>query len=174
MTTPHQDIQRILREEADRYDRILELVEREHDLLKSHRTEGLPAVVADKEALILEIRNLEEERQLVCLRLAKQCGVAPEQLRTETVADTADEAGAKALRALRGRLLATVERIGALNRQNRQMCENGMALVRDVMNAVAHASSPAPAASGGYPAAPSGGGGRPRASQAAGTRSWRA
>ena len=162
----------ILSRQSERYDRVLEIVERERKALMDHRPSELESLVSAKEGLILEIRNLEEERLLVTLRLARFLNADPETLKTSDVIAQVDPGQGARLAAVRGALMDCMDRIGEINRINRRMCENGMALVRDVMGAVAHAAVGAAPETGGYGAAC--GAKRNGTPQAVGTRSWQA
>lgn len=120
----------IVEEEAGLYGRMPVLLQREKRAVADADRSGLVRTLAEKEALITLIQNIEEKRIGMQGALADMLGLSREKLTLRRIARQLPEPHASRMKAAGERLAALIRRIQEDNRTNRRLIEHHIELVQ--------------------------------------------
>jgi flagellar biosynthesis/type III secretory pathway chaperone len=145
-----EDLVSVLSAQLDLYDQLVALSDAEREALVSREPEVVFDLVRRKETLLLRLRTVEESRELLCLRLARQEGTKAAELTLSEIQRRCPEAVLAArLGELRETLRETVKRIQEQNARNAGLCHQGIDLIGEVLHASGQPAGGGRAA-GGY------------------------
>lgn len=128
-----KDLLDILSREQAIYDQILALLETEQDCLVREKPSRVMELARQKEQLLLKIRNLEEARELVCLRLAREWKIPVSGFCLSRVEKHVDQETAARVATLRVQMQEVIEKIRTLNSRSRHLCEEGIKTIQDII-----------------------------------------
>lgn len=132
----------VLSEQLDLHDKILALTEEERAALISKRPDQVLGLVRRKETLVLQSKTLEESRRLLCMRISRDLGLSTMTPTLREIREcVADSALAAKIEALRSRMLACMASLQEANSRNVRICENGMDIIRGIVQSAADASA---------------------------------
>ncbi len=115
--TPHEAIINVLEAQRDLYSRLHELLQRERRALVEFNHQEIEQIAKDKDALVLQVQMLEEERK----RLLKE--LFPEEPDTKGIMDLYEVTGDERFVNLRFSLLSLLQAIQEANEVNRYFIE---------------------------------------------------
>ena len=130
----------VLTREIDLYSQVLNLVEEERQALTLGSPDRVLDVVRRKDTLLLQIRTVDESRDLICTRLARQWGIARKALTLSEIVERCDGPTATRMSDARKRLRDCVDSLGKAGRSNAALCHSGIETIRRVIEGLASSS----------------------------------
>lgn len=156
MNTFLNDLIVVLGHEHELYGLVLQLLEAEETALLSREPEKALDLARRKETVLLRLQALEESRQILAMRLARQWGVRAADLSLREVACHAEEPERSRLEALREALRERLDTIRGAGERNSRLCRNGLDIIVRLFHGAAQESGKnayGPARSAGLPRA---------------------
>jgi flagellar biosynthesis/type III secretory pathway chaperone len=118
------------------YRSLLEVVRREKDILVSAKLDDLTENNKAKDAMLLRIRSLENNRQKLARDLAQVVGADVEQPRLLEIAAKLETQNADRLRNLHGVLDLLVKRVSEVNKSNEELVQAALRNITGAMDAI--------------------------------------
>lgn len=134
----------LLRAMLSHYRQLLELSQREREILTAACLSTLLDITTQKETLILELSMMEEGRQLLLRKLAEQLEVSPAELTLGRLSTLAPQPFADAFQDCRTDLAALVQEISQANERNTVLLSSSLDCVRMSLGLLTRLLEPAP------------------------------
>ncbi len=125
-----QTVMRNLEAQAQRYERLATLAERQFDGLRGGRSEDLAVLLEAQEREILTLQRLERQRMEALAPLAAALARRPEEVRLMELRPLLPADTAAGLDALRLRLTEQAQRLRALHERNRRLLHSAQGIIR--------------------------------------------
>lgn len=141
MKTLVEELVTVLSRQLDLYSRIRDLLEEEREALISKKPAEVLDLAHRKETLLLQIRVLDESRELISLRLAKKWGLKPGDVNISEIEKRCGAGADPRLGGLRDELRRCVEEIREGNAVNSRLCRNGIEIIERILESAAEESA---------------------------------
>ncbi len=146
----------VLSRQLGLYSGIRDLLEQEREALLSKKPSEVLDLAHRKETLLLQIRVLEESRELICLRLAKRLKLNPKTINISEIEKCCGDRIDPRLGRVREELRRCVGEIQEGNAVNSRLCQNGIDLIERIIRMAAEESAGGDAKTYGPPSPNSG------------------
>lgn len=127
---------RLLEEQITLYRHLLDVVRKEKEVLISAELDELNETNRTKEAMLLKIRGLEQQRIKAAAEVAEQLGLNSENPRLLEIAKRLDSAEADRVRNIHSVLELLLKRVQEFNGQNEVLVQSALQNVTGAMNAI--------------------------------------
>ncbi len=131
-----ESLVQILDEQVKIYRHLLDIVRKEKEILISANLDDLNENNRAKEAMLIKIRTLEEERIKAALQVHQSLGLAGTEPRLIEIARHVPEDTAEKLRNLHSVLELLLRRVQEYNRNNEALVQSALSNVTGAMNAI--------------------------------------
>lgn len=140
----HSDLVECLDNLVKVYRALLDIVRKEKDILVASRLEELNENNKSKDAMLVRIRSLENNRMKCARDLAQAVGGDVEQPRLLDIATRIDHDKAQRLRNLHSALDLLVRRVAEVNKQNEELVQAALSNITGAMDAIRDGLKPKP------------------------------
>lgn len=120
------------------YQQLLPVFQKEKKAALSSDPEQLSSAVAEKEALLAQMRTLERQRQLLINKISTTWGVPVKAIRLSGLADKTQGTQAARLRRLNISLKELVQKIKRANEENRILIQHCLSIVHGAFGFLQH------------------------------------
>lgn len=120
------------------YQQLLPVFQKEKKAALSSDPEQLSSAVADKKALLAQMRTLEHQRQLLINRISAIWNVPVKEIRLSGLADRTQGTQAARLRRLNISLKELVQKIKRANAENRTLIQHCLRIVHGALGFLQH------------------------------------
>jgi flagellar biosynthesis/type III secretory pathway chaperone len=126
------------------YRALLDVVRREKEILVASRLDELNENNKSKDAMLVRIRSLENQRMKCAHDLAQVVGVDFEQPRLIDIANNCDPKWSDRLRNMHSVLDLLVRRVAEVNKQNEELVQSALNNITGAMEAIRDGLKPKP------------------------------
>lgn len=142
MNKPAQDLEVVLKEEIRLYEKYGEFLKGDSDRMTQLNVEELEASNKAKETIVLKVQALEQVRQQLVFKLAKEKGISSEKVRLKDLCDHIETDQSQKLMNLRSELVAFVENLKVNQRQTATLAKSSMHWIEGAMGTLKNLLSP--------------------------------
>ena len=126
------------------YRSLLDVVRREKEILVASRLDELTENNKSKDAMLIRIRSLENQRTKCATDLARHVGADHEQPRLLDIANHCDPRWSDRLRNMHSVLDLLVKRVAEVNKQNEELVQTALNTITGAMEAIRDGLKPKP------------------------------
>jgi flagellar biosynthesis/type III secretory pathway chaperone len=126
------------------YRALLDVVRKEKEILVASKLDELNENNKAKDAMLIRIRSLENQRMKCALDLAKHVGADIEQPRLMDIANHCDGRWSDRLRNMHSVLDLLVKRVAEVNKHNEELVQTALSNITGAMEAIRDGLKPKP------------------------------
>lgn len=137
MTLLIEDLLQTLEKQNALYDQVLALMEQERAALVSHQPQDVLLLVRRKETLLLKIRTLDESRQIIRARLARDWNIPAAEINLSRIESLCEDAALRQrISDLRYQMTESLGHIRAACEENARLCRQGLQTIHTILQDV--------------------------------------
>ncbi|MGD8715931.1 MAG: flagellar protein FlgN [Desulfobacterales bacterium] len=124
----------LLNQEAGLYESMAAVIDKEKDAAIRTELSRLIETRKEKENILLKLRIMEDQRTRIVAKMADDLGYLPHDLTLTKISQLVDDPYAKRLKDCSAKLSFLIGRLQEANRNNRQLFEHSLDLLRGSFN----------------------------------------
>ncbi|MGD9193130.1 MAG: flagellar protein FlgN [Desulfobacterales bacterium] len=124
----------LLNQEAGLYESMAAVIDKEKDAAIRTELSRLIETRKEKENILLKLRIMEDQRTRIVVKVADDLGYLPHDLTLTKISQLVDDPYAKRLKDCSAKLSFLIGRLQEANRNNRQLFEHSLDLLRGSFN----------------------------------------
>jgi len=130
MTNLIDELIRVFEKQIELHQELLTVLSKEKTSIVESNLEALNNANGEKETLILKVKNLEEKRLNLAVKIAESSGESCQDITLKRLCEITGEPHSTRLDDCRSRLISMIKNVRDLNEENKILLTQGVELVR--------------------------------------------